>query len=83
MSIEPLLTMPRQKNLWVPTRSYSDKQFLTEALINARVVVNNPETIFVDKYTRCPEGLGWRNLKNYYDMRDVLGLYYMNFIKVP
>ena len=78
VSIEPLLTMTWLKNLWVPTRSYADKEALIAALPNTRVVVSNPKTTFVDKYTRCEEGLGWRNLKNYYDMRDLLGMYYMS-----
>lgn len=76
-SIEPLLSMTWLKNLWVPTRSYADKEALIAALPNTRVVVNNPKTTFVGEHTRCEEGLGWRNLKNYYDMRDLLGMYYM------
>lgn len=77
VSVEPILSMTWLKNIWVPTRSYSDKQALMEALTNTRVVINNPKTTFVDKHTRCEDGLGWRNLKNYYDMRDMLGMYYM------
>ena len=78
VSIEPLLTMTWLKNLWVPTRKYADKVALTEALPNTRVVVTNPKTTFISKTERCPDGQGWRNLKNYYDMRDFLGMYYMN-----
>ena len=78
VGIEPLLTMTWLKNLWVPTRSYADKEALTAALPNTRVVVTNPKTTFIDSHTRCTEGQGWRNLKNYYDMRDTLGMYYMN-----
>lgn len=78
VSIEPLLSMTWLKNLWVPTRKYADKAALIEALPDTRVVIDNPKTTFISKTQRCPEGLGWRNLKNYYDMRDFLGMYYMN-----
>lgn len=78
VSIEPLLSMTWLKNLWVPTRSYSDKQALIEALPDTRVVINNPKTTFISGSVRCTDGLGWRNLENYYDMRDMLGMYYMN-----
>ena len=72
VSIDPLLSMTWLKNLWVPTRSYSEKQALIEALPDTRVVVDNPKTTYVSSTVRCPEGLGWRNLKNYYDLRDIL-----------
>lgn len=77
VSIEPLLSMTWLKNLWVPTRSYSDKQALIEALPNTRVVISNPKTTFISQDVRCTDGLGWRNLENYYDMRDFMGMYYM------
>ena len=78
VSIDPLLSMTWLKNLWVPTRTYSEKQALLAALPDTRVVISNPKTTFVSKTERCEEGLGWRNLKNYYDMRDLLGMYYMS-----
>lgn len=78
VSIDPLLTMTWLKNLWVPTRSYAEKEALVAALPNTLVVTSNPKTTFIDGSTRCTEGEGWRNLKNYYDMRDQLGMYYMN-----
>lgn len=77
VSIDPLLSMTWLKTLWVPTRSGADKQKLIDALPNTRVVTTNQKTTFLGKYIRCPEGLGWRNLENYYDMRDMLGMYYM------
>ena len=78
VSIDPLLTMTWLKNLWVPTRTYSEKMALIEALPNTRVVTSNTKTTFLGGDVRCTEGEGWRNLKNYYDMRDCLGMYYMN-----
>lgn len=72
VSIEPIKQMTWLKNLWVPTRSYADKQALIEALPNTRVVTSDPPTTFRGSTERCTDGLGWRNLKNYYDMRDIL-----------
>ena len=40
---------------------------VTEALPNTRLVLAEP----------TPEGEGWRNLPNYYAMRDLLGMPYM------
>ena len=76
-SIEPLLSMTWLKTLWVPTRSYEEKEALVAALPDTRVVTVNYGTTFTSEYERCPDGQGWRNLKNYYDMRDLLGMYYM------
>ena len=67
-SIEPLTKMTWLKNLWVPDRSYAEQQELIKALPDTRVVTNNPSTA---------SGYGWRNLQNYYDMRDYLGKPYM------
>lgn len=72
VSIEPIKQMTWLKNLWVPTRSYSEKMELIEALPNTRVVITDPSTTFRGPTERCTDGLGWRNLKNYYDMRDIL-----------
>ena len=71
-SIEPIKQMTWLKNLWVPTRSGIDKLALIEALPNTRVVTSDPATSFISSTERCPDGLGWRNLKNYYDSRDML-----------
>ena len=67
-SIEPLTQMTWLKNLWVPDRSYAEQQELIAALPDTRVVTDNPSTA---------SGHGWRNLQNYYDMRDYLGKPYM------
>lgn len=72
VSIEPIKQMTWLKNLWVPTRSGIDKLALIEALPNTRVVTSDPATSFISSTERCPDGLGWRNLKNYYDSRDML-----------
>ena len=65
--ITPLLEMTWLKNLWAPGRSYADGQLLLEAL---------PDT-HVELRDASPIGEGWRNLQNYYDMRDLLGMPYM------
>lgn len=63
--ITPLLEMHWLKNLWVPGRSYQERQQLIEALPNTNLELNSHNT------------RGWRHLPNYYDMRDVLGMRYM------
>lgn len=63
----PLLQMTWLKNLWVPGAGYKWGTMLTEAL---------PDTLVVTQGV-SPTGQGWRNLPNYYAMRDVLGMYYM------
>ena len=45
---------------------------LNEALPTTRVVTSDPATSIISSTERCPDGLGWRNLKNYYDSRDML-----------
>ena len=72
VSIEPLKQMTWLKNLWVPSRSYTEKMELVEALPNTRVVITDPATTYRGSTVRCPDGSGWRNLKNYYDMRDIM-----------
>lgn len=67
--VDPLLEMPWLKNLWVTDRSYTTKMRLVEGLPDTNVV-----TVDYSSYT----GMGWRNLQNYYEMRDYLGMYYMD-----
>lgn len=69
VDITPLTQMTWLKNLWCPTSNYRDKMRLVEALPDTRVV-----TTEISSAT----GQGWRNLKNYYDMRDFLGMPYMD-----
>lgn len=72
VSIEPIKQMTWLKNLWACSRNYTEKLELTEALTETNVVTVNPPTTFISSTQRCPDGLGWRNLENYYDMRDML-----------
>ena len=65
--ITPILSMTWLKNLWAPGRAYPDQQLLIEAL---------PDTN-LHFYKKDAPGHGWRNLQNYYDMRDMLGQPYM------
>lgn len=67
-SIEPLTRMTWLKNLWVFGLSNEKLTTLREALPDTNIVSNAPST---------RSGKGWRNLQNYYDMRDYLGKPYM------
>lgn len=66
--VEPIAKMTWLKNLFCPDFSYSKQVLLMESLPNTRVVIDNPSTA---------SGNGWRNLPNYYAMRDYLGREYM------
>lgn len=66
--ITPILQMTWLKNLWAPGRSYEVQQKLIEAL---------PDT-HLQLVDGNPAGEGWRNLPNYYAMRDYLGMPYMD-----
>ena len=67
-SVEPIKQMTWLKNLWVGERSAYDQYALIDALPDTNVVISNPSTA---------SGHGWRNLPNYYAMRDYLGREYM------
>lgn len=66
--ITPILSMTWLKNLWAPGRGYKDQQRLIEALPNTHL----------EFAKQTAPGQGWRNLQNYYDMRDYLGMPYMS-----
>ena len=66
--ITPITQMTWLKNLYMIFGSGADAWKCTQALPNTRVVANGDATV----------GGGWRRLPNYYDMRDCLGMYYMN-----
>lgn len=66
--LTPITQMTWLKNLWIPGRGYTDQQEVIAALPNTRVFTHNTGT----------PGEGWRNLPNYYAMRDYLGMHYMN-----
>lgn len=63
--ITPLLQMTWLKNLYLIKGNC--KANFAEALPNTRVVTSGDYTV----------SNGWRNLPNYYAMRDILGMYYM------
>ncbi len=65
--ITPFLEMTWLKNLWAPGRTYAEGVSLKEALPDTNVVLTD----------KTPAGQGWRNLPNYYAMRDILGMPYM------
>lgn len=66
--VEPLLEMPWLKNLWANLCGLTEKEsrMLEEGLPNTKVVTRE------GMYT----GGGWRDLQNYFDMRDIMGLPY-------
>lgn len=68
VDVKPLAQMPWLKNLWVNNvkMSSEDRQLLTESLPNTHIEFDHGFTT----------GGGWRELKNYYDMRDLMGLPY-------
>lgn len=67
-SLEPITQMTWLKNLYAMDYSYVDQQLLINSLPNTRVVTT----------VLSPANGGWRGLQNYYDMRDYLGMYYMD-----
>lgn len=66
--ITPILEMTWLKNLYMIFGNGGDAWKASQALPNTRVVASGNATV----------GGGWRRLPNYYDMRDCLGMYYMN-----
>lgn len=64
----PITQMTWLKNLWWKDRGYETRVMLEEALPDTRLE-------FAMSYT---VGNGWRKLQNYYDMRDLLGMEYMD-----
>lgn len=66
--ITPLTKMPWLKNVYMIFGSKSGAWKVSQALPDTRVVASGNATV----------GGNWRRLPNYYDMRDCLGMYYMN-----
>ena len=64
-SVEPLMQMTWLKNLWMVDRGGAYQ--LSQALPDTKIVASADATV----------GAGWRNLPNYYKMRDMLGMEYM------
>lgn len=70
----PLHEMTWLNNLWWANNEYPAtpgwvpmSQYLSEGLPNTTVKL----------YSGSSTGFGWRNLDNYYKMRDMIGMYYM------
>ena len=63
--VEPLMQMTWLKNLWMVDRGGAYQ--LSQALPDTKIVASADVTV----------GAGWRNLPNYYKMRDMLGMEYM------
>ena len=68
-SFDPITEMTWLKNLWVIECNAGVTYKMTQALPNTRVQGSGNATV----------ASGWRNLPNYYDMRDALGMYYMSW----
>jgi len=65
----PIGEMTWLKNLWMVDCSTRARYEMTQALPNTRVMVTGDATV----------ANGWRDLDNYYKMRDLLGMYYMSW----
>lgn len=67
--LSPILQMTWLKNFFFSEWSDLNIAAVQEALPNTHISwVSHPAS----------SGIGWRNLQNYYDMRDILGMGYMN-----
>ena len=66
--VTPILEMTWLKNVYFILGSPASAWKVSQAIPTARVVASGDATV----------GGGWRRLPNYYDMRDCLGMYYMN-----
>lgn len=67
--ITPILEMTWLKNLWMIQCSTRSAYTATQTLTDTHVVVSGSATV----------ANGWRHLQNYYDMRDNLGVPYMDW----
>lgn len=68
-SFEPIKQMTWLKNLWVINCSGGVTYQMSQALPDTKVQGSGNATV----------DSGWRNLPNYYAMRDVLGMHYMSW----
>lgn len=66
--VTPLTQMPWLKNVYMIFGSQASAWKVSQALPDTNVVATGNATV----------GGNWRRLQNYYDMRDCLGMYYMN-----
>ncbi len=67
---EPISKMTWLKNLWWVSRSMSVKAYLEQTLTDTYLLFR--------PNTKQTTSFGWRKLPNYYAMRDMLGMYYMD-----
>ena len=69
VNVEPLTKMPSLEHLWILNNGlgYNTKVYLEEYLPNAVVMVGGGSN----------HGRGWRDIDNYFKMRDALGMWYM------
>lgn len=65
----PIGEMTWLKNLWMVDCSTRARYEMTQALPDTRVMVTGSATV----------ANGWRDLENYYAMRDLLGMHYMSW----
>ena len=65
----PVAEMTWLKNLWMIGCSSRARYEMPQALPNTKVMVTGEATV----------ANGWRDLDNYYEMRDLLGMYYMSW----
>jgi Leucine-rich repeat (LRR) protein len=68
-SFDPVKKMTWLKNLWVIDCSSGTAYKMGQALPNTKVQGSGSATV----------DSGWRNLPNYYKMRDLLGMHYMSW----
>ena len=70
VDVGPLGKMPWLRNLWLENNklNQAEKKYLYENLPNTNIDWTNDPT--------C-HGKGWRRMPSYYDMRDLLGMWYM------
>lgn len=66
---EPIGEMTWLKNLWMVGCSTGARYRMTQALPDTKVMVTGAATV----------ANGWRDLENYYEMRDLLGMDYMSW----
>ena len=65
----PIAEMTWLKNLWMIDCSTRARYEMTQALPDTKVMVTGAATV----------ANGWRDLDNYYEMRDLLGMHYMSW----
>ena len=65
----PVGEMTWLKNLWMIDCSTRSRYLMTQALPDTKVMVTGAATV----------ANGWRQLDNYYKMRDLLGMHYMSW----